>query len=304
MTGVAMTRHASGFGSWIQATWTPQPGTLLAGCVARIWYFDGTLATARERVFPDGTLEIIVQLDTPHRPGRDAPADRFPPVCVTGLRTTAEVVEAPAGRCRVLGVRLRPAGAFCLLGGSLAGLAARTVDLHDVLGNAAAELATRVHAARDGAAAVATAARWAGRRIADGPGADSTVQRALAAIVGDGGSRSMTALDAWQGHSRARFTAAFRDQVGVSPKRFARIVRFDRALAATANPNATLGEIALAAGYFDQAHFATEFREHAGLTPSAYVRALRYPGTTSLVDGAEQFFQDSAANILLDSQHG
>jgi AraC-like DNA-binding protein len=72
-------------------------------------------------------------------------------------------------------------------------------------------------------------------------------------------------------------------------------VRFDRTLAAIARGRATLGEIALDAGYYDQAHFTTEFRAHAGLTPLAYLRALRYPGTTSLIDGAEQFFQDTGS---------
>jgi AraC-like DNA-binding protein len=295
MNAIAVTRHESALGVWTQTQWKPAPGSPLAGAVDRVWHFDGTLGAARERVFPDGTLELIVQLDTPHRPGLDAAAGRFPPLCVTGLRTTAEVVAAPPGHCRVLGVRLSPPAAFRLLNAALPDLASLTIDLHAAAGYAAAELGARVHAARDGVAAVRTAAAWTARRIACGPAAEPAVQRALGAIVGDGGTRSIAALDAWQGRSRARFGAAFRDRVGVSPKRFARIVRFNRALDAIARGNAALGEIALAAGYYDQAHFTTEFRAHAGLTPATYLRAMRYPGTTSLVDAAaEQFFQDTA----------
>lgn len=246
-------------------------------------------------MFPDATLELIVQLDLPHRPGVDGPADRFPPLCVTGLRTTAELVEAPPGRCRVLGIRLVPTAAFRLLGASLNDLTSLTVDLHDVLGSAGAELGTRVHAAHGGALAIRAAARWAARRIAGGPAADMVVDCAVEAIVADGGTGSIAALEAWQGRSRTRFAAAFRDRVGVSPKRFARIVRFNRALGAVALGRASLGDIALAAGYFDQAHFSAEFRAHAGLTPSAYLRAMRYPGSPGLVDPAEQFFQDAAS---------
>jgi AraC-like DNA-binding protein len=295
MSAIAVTRHESALGAWTQTQWKPASGSPLADTVDRIWHFDGTLGAARERVFPDGTLELIVQLDTPHRPGRDGPADPFPPLCVTGLRTTAEVVEAPPGRCRVLGVRLTPPAAFRLLNAALPDLTSLTLDLHAAAGSAAAELGACVHAARDGAVAVRAAAAWTARRIACGPAADPSVQRALEAIVADGGTGSIAAIEAWRGRSRARFAAAFRDRVGVSPKRFARIVRFNRALDAIANGRATLGEIALAAGYYDQAHFTTEFRAHAGLTPSDYLRALRYPGTTSLVDDAEQFFQDTAS---------
>jgi AraC-like DNA-binding protein len=299
MDGVVVSRHESTLGCWAGAEWAPAPGSPLAGVIHRIWHFDGTLACARERVFPDATLELIVQLDTPHRPGIDTPADRFPPICVTGLRLRAEVVEAPPSRCRVLGVRLAPPAAFRLLGTALCDLTGLTVDLHAVLGGAAAELATRVSDARDGSAAVRAAASWAAQRLTrDGtsdPRIDGDIDDALAAIAHDGGTRSIAALEAWRGHSRARFTAAFRDRVGVTPKRFARIVRFGRALDAIARGGQGLSEIAIAAGYYDQAHFASEFREHAGLTPRAYLHAVRYPGTTSLLDAAEQFFQDTAS---------
>lgn len=287
--------RGSALGIWTSTAWQPVPGSPLAGAVERIWHFDGTLHAARERVFPNATLELIVQLDTPHRPGIDQPADCFPALCVTGLRTTAEVVEAPASRCRVLGVILAPAAAFALLGSALADYTAKTVDMHDPIGAAAEELATRVHDARDGTAAVHAAAAWAEQRLAHGRESDATVARAVAAIAADGGTRSIVALDAWRGHSRTRFTAAFRDQVGVSPKRFARIVRFDRALDALRRGPGSLGDVALATGYYDQAHFTSEFREHAGLTPTAYLSGLRYPAERSLVEPAEQYFQDGVA---------
>jgi hypothetical protein len=140
MPTVAVTRHESALGSLTHAQWKPAFSSQLAGSIDQIWYFDGTLGEVRERVFPDGTLELIVQLDSPHRPGVDGPARPFPPVCVTGLRTTAEVVEAPPGRCRVLGVRLTPPAAFRLLCAPLPELTARTADLHAVIGRGAAEL--------------------------------------------------------------------------------------------------------------------------------------------------------------------
>ncbi len=295
MIGVEIERHESELGGWTFVSWQPLAATPLDGSIARIWYFEGTLGSARERVFPDGTLELIAQLDEPHKPGTGQLRSAFPPFCVTGVRTTAEVIEAPPNRCRVLGVRLTPRGAFAVLRAPLAELTALTLDLGSVVGPAAAELETRLREARDGATAVAVAAGWAARRLARGPVADPTVQSALRAIAADGGSQSIAALRAWEGRSRARFAAAFRDQVGVSPKRFARIVRFDRALRAVAQTRAPLGEIALSAGYYDQAHFTTEFREHAGLTPRAYRCSVQYPGSTSLADGAEQLFQDAAS---------
>jgi AraC-like DNA-binding protein len=295
MPNVAVARHESALGEWSVACWKPEPGSLLADAVDQVWHFDGTLGAARERVFPNGTLELIVHLDTPHRPGDDRTAPRFPPLCVSGILTTAEVVEAPLDRCRVLGVRLQPPAASRLLRTSLVPLTSLTLDLGDLLDAAAAELATRVRDAADGTRAVIAAAAWVERHIAPQPEPDSTVARALAAIRDDGGTRSIAAIDAWHGRSRARFNAAFRDAVGVSPKRFARIVRFDRALQLMTCGHGSFGEIALAAGYYDQPHFNAEFRAHAGLTPRAYISGLRFPGSTSLADPAEQNFQDTAS---------
>ena len=204
-------------------------------------------------------------------------------------------MRAPPLRCRVLGVRLSPQGAFAVFRASLAELTGLTLELQAVVGRDARELEDRVRGAAGATEAVRAAAGWAAGRIDCGPAPEETVQRALGAIAADGGTQSIAALRAWEGRSRARFAATFRDRVGVSPKRSARIVRFDRALQALAHNSCSLGEIALAAGYYDQAHFsAAEFREHAGLTPNVYRRALRYPGSTHVAT-ADQFFQDAAS---------
>ena len=73
------------------------------------------------------------------------------------------------------------------------------------------------------------------------------------------------------GYSHRAFNALFKDAVGLTPKRYARLLRFQHLLAALADPAAgSLTDLALAAGYSDQAHMHREFREFAGVTPIAY----------------------------------
>ncbi|MCA9516791.1 MAG: AraC family transcriptional regulator, partial [Myxococcales bacterium] len=62
---------------------------------------------------------------------------------------------------------------------------------------------------------------------------------------------------------------AFSDCVGVGPRDFARATRLQRALRLAANAP-SWGEVAAAAGYYDQAHLNGEFRDLLGLTPSAF----------------------------------
>ncbi len=74
-----------------------------------------------------------------------------------------------------------------------------------------------------------------------------------------------------------RLIDRFSAQVGLTPKRFARVRRFQRVLTTLARGDAPpWAELALRCGYFDQAHFIHDFRAFSGLHPTAY--AGRGPG--------------------------
>ena len=81
---MVMTRRCdSVLGSWTQSHWEPARGDPLTGIVERIWDFDGTLAHRRERIFPNGMLELVVRLDEPRRPVSGRRTDRFRPFAST-----------------------------------------------------------------------------------------------------------------------------------------------------------------------------------------------------------------------------
>jgi AraC-like DNA-binding protein len=187
-------------------------------------------------------------------------------------------------------MRLRPTGAFALLQSSLHPLTGLDLDLRDVIGRSAAELAERCERARGDVACVTASREWLRGRIARAPQPEKLVSRAVAQIEAGGGDLAIAELEGLGGASKGRFAATFRDRVGVTPKRFARIVRFRRALELLAASDVPLGAIAAQAGYYDQPHMNAEFHVHAGMTPAAFRRAQRYPNGTSL---AGQFFQDA-----------
>lgn len=66
-----------------------------------------------------------------------------------------------------------------------------------------------------------------------------------------------------------QFERLFKDYVGLSPERYAGIVRFNKALSLFDSP-LNLTEIALESGYYDQAHFIRDFRRITGGSPSVY----------------------------------
>src|SRR3954447_26241727 len=96
--------------------------------------------------------------------------------------------------------------------------------------------------------------------------------RAAAARV-SAGETSIGRIASDLGLSERHLRRAFRATVGVGPKTFARIVRFQRALALRRSTGAGWGEIAGATGYFDQAHLVGELTRFLGAPPSRAARA-------------------------------
>lgn len=301
---VETSRCESELGSWAGSAWRPPPHDALGGLVERVWDFDGALGMRREQLFPSGSFELVVQLDEPHRSVDGAATTPFPAVCLDGLQLATSTIEAPRGRIRVLGIRLHPPGAFALIRAPLDDLTNRSVDLGTAIGRPAAELANRLEAARDGAARVRTAIAWLRARVVRAFAPDPIVGDLYARIFRGDARFAAGEIDRLEGRSRSRAVLRFRQQIGLAPKRYARVVRFGRALEllGAVRNGESLTSIALAAGFYDQAHMNADFREHALMSPRQYLHALRFPNSTQLAlaaDGEEagRFFQADAVAI-------
>ena len=275
-------------GTWSQISWKPDRGDMLNGLVDMVWDFEGTIDSFYERVFPNARLELVIQLDEPHRRISARGIESFPAVCLDGLQTRPVSIAGPSGHFRVLGIRLQPGGAFMVCGGSLRDLTDQSLDFGSVIGSSARRLAERLADARNGTDRVAIAMSWVRTRVTQGPQRDPLVAAAQHAIERSGGAASIAMLDELCGRSRSRFAALFVDSIGVTPKRYSRIVRFSRALSMLDATQSSLLQIAADAGYYDQPHFNAEFREHAGLTPGAYQAGIRFPQSTHLAESPLQ----------------
>ena len=75
------------------------------------------------------------------------------------------------------------------------------------------------------------------------------------------------------GYSQKHFTEMFRKQVGVNPKAYLKIMRFQKAVRTIdAADDIDWGDVALECGFYDQAHFINDFRHFSGFTPEQYAK--------------------------------
>jgi len=266
-------------GEWVYSEWRPPH---LAGVVDLMWAFRGPTSNRRKRILPSGRLELLVNFADPYRLLEGAGCERLDRVWIGGVLTAPMVVAQPPFQ-DVMGVRLRPLAAYALLATPLCELVGQVVDLHDVVGGAVGELAERCAGIGSAPERFRTVANWLAARLTAARSADATVAWTAGRIDESGGIVSIRALRAETGWSKARLAATFREQIGLPPKLYARVVRFGRVLSMLQAGGEPLAEVALAAGYYDQPHMNAEFRELGGLVPRAFL-AARHPvgdGTTA-----------------------
>lgn len=100
---------------------------------------------------------------------------------------------------------------------------------------------------------------------------DPAVEFALRAFAGQPNVGAIPDLAGRLGLSGKRLVERFKTSVGLPPKRYCRLLRFQRALSyAEGGRQADWTRIAVDCGYFDQAHFIHDFRSFAGITPTGY----------------------------------
>ncbi|WP_405656906.1 helix-turn-helix domain-containing protein [Streptomyces sp. RK9] len=184
-----------------------------------------------------------------------------------GLQTSP-VISLTGGTGYGVQVELTPLGAFTLLAMPLHHLSDSMIHPAGVLGRHwSADLTERL------AEAPSWRRRWEildesiSRRLADSRCWPSPVLcEAWALLRSCHGTLSVGQLADATGRSRRRLEILFAEQIGLAPKRVARILRFQRATVMMRTPGRTWAETAAACGYHDQAHLAREFRALAGMT--------------------------------------
>ena len=223
-------------------------------------------------ILPDGTTELVVHRERPFiRYSADGASERQASTLFVGPMR-APVVLLPDSAAEVAAVRFQPNGAFALLGVPQHRLQDAIVD------TAALEirwLRKTVRAAQEASSVEAAITqlelglleRVDRRRLRT----DHRVNAALLSIDAANGACQIEAIAAAAKTGRRQIERLFRQQVGLTPKAYARVIRFTTAAArVTADPSARLADVSIDSGYFDQSHMVRDFLSFAGRTPEQF----------------------------------
>lgn len=260
------------------------PSAPLADVVEVYWIHEGAPPLhAFERVLPGGREELIINLTDGelrcyHEDG--SPNGRTSGPLLVGLHRSAYTIDTRQ-KTAVLGARLKPGGLWKLFGISANEFKESRLALHSFLGRGTDHLMERLLEATQAEQRFRLLdTALTARRLRD---LHPAVSWAAQQIIRYNDRVSVAALAEESGLSVRRFGSLFQREIGLAPKSYARLRRFERALREVhAHRSPDWCELAASLGYADQAHFIREFREFSGLTPATY-HARRGPNPNFVV---------------------
>jgi AraC-like DNA-binding protein len=258
---------------------TPSP--LLAPYIRVLWYACDPQASGhqQQRVLPSGSAQIVLSLARDFLTDANHPTNPIAPssaAVVLGVYTRYQQIDA-FDFAGLMGVSFHPGGTLPFFRECAHHLANCETPLEDLWPEAASLRCALRDAATVGQKfnlleSVLLTRLGRSQRHDLHP----AVRLSLAGICSHASAATVSGLTRQTGFSTRRLAQLFHEQVGVSPKLYCRIRRFQQAIALLhAGGELPWADLALACGYYDQSHFSNDFRAFSGISPSTYSASAR-----------------------------
>jgi AraC-like DNA-binding protein len=226
-----------------------------------------------ETIYPDGCCELIAHRKAPMQAYSLQTGWRQQEPCLFAGQQRSAIRLAAEEDAECIGVRLQPAASAGPLKMSLADLRDRIVDLS---GRDAA-FAGRFFVAATRADVEASVAAICALLEANVPvwRIDARIEDAVRTLEASEGSGLIGLLATASGMSERSFQGTFKQEVGLSAKEFARILRLQATIRMLDDGGRSMADLAAERGFADQAHATREVRRVTGTTPARLREALR-----------------------------
>jgi AraC-like DNA-binding protein len=253
-----------------------KPKAPLSDFVDLFWYYDGySQPHKKERLMPDGSVELVINLREDESRIYDRQEHeswrRLPGAIVSGPQSNFFVIDT-AEQASVIGIHFKPGGAFPFFKLPLDELQDQQVALCDLWGTEAGLLRERLLEAHSPEEKLRLLESCLLTQSYRSLSRHPAVGFALQEFARIGQTRSVTEVSDQTGLSARRFIQLFSGSVGLNPKLYCRIGRFQQVLRMIhSGRECDWTQVALECGYFDQAHFIHDFKAFSGINPSTYL---------------------------------
>jgi AraC-like DNA-binding protein len=279
--------YSSHLGAWEFLLAPPPPD--LVGIVEAFWISRGRIAMLYEKIIPQDNIELMFNLCRPFGvPNRQPPDRSFRRAWIAGMQQEWLLVTPQYERNEasyLLSARMPPLGAYRVLDLPLGEIAHDVIELDDALGAEVNRVHERIGNTAEPGLQLAVLCDFVRRRLArSGARLHADARIAIGALAKSHGAARIEDLCRSLGVTRKHLGSLFRAHVGLAPKAYARVFRFRRAVdLVQKGQRVDWSRLALACGYYDQAHFNREFREFAGMSPGEFASSNCTDGLSVVV---------------------
>lgn len=246
----------------------------LSQFITQLWYVDLQAPYQQERILPTGTIELMLNFGGAFRvvdkddPTKYALNSRS---WIAGFQTEY-IINEPLGNTEMIGVSFKAGGAYPFFGLPISEFNDQVVHMDLVWGRSMEDMREQLHSAPTLAAKFRLVEGWLCERLTLDWVGFRPIEYAVNQISRADGVLSIKALSDDIGYSQKHLISQFKKMIGVSPKVYARIIKFQNVLNSI-DPSVPVNWalVAQQCQYYDQAHFNKDFTSFTGLTPTDYL---------------------------------
>jgi AraC-like DNA-binding protein len=248
----------------------------LSQFVENIWYYEGAHAGyAREKILPDGAIELIIDLDSwPKKIFEDETTTELyrtvKKAWISGERTRYIVIGAD--NTHMIGIRFKPGGAYPFFGFPISELSEYVTELDLIWGRMVYDIRDQLLEIESADAKLLRFESFLLEQVKRSLIPNRAIAFAVQQLQFSPQFLAIRDLASQIGITQKHLITQFEKVVGLRPKSFARVAKFSKVLnVIEQQQRVEWTSIAYECGYYDQAHFIKEFHTFSGVNPSTYL---------------------------------
>lgn len=257
---------------------TIAPSSQLSMHIKQYWFLEMEAHEAvGERIVPTGYIELTFHFAQTLIQRKHS--DNLQPSVIISGQKTGFFDVIPTGKTSMLSIQFYPHSASLFFDLSLSELTNETLNFTDLVGAPARELEEQLHALPTLNQKVAHIEQFLLLRLAHSAAYTwKRIAHNISIINQNNGNITPEQLASEACLSRKQHERVFKQMIGLSPKQFLKIIRFQYSIYAHQQfPNENLTELAYRCGFYDQSHMINDFRELTGITPKQYFNDCNNP---------------------------
>jgi len=232
---------------------------------------DDDATHVKQKIIPDGFTEIIFHFGDHYRINLGGQWKRQETSLLAGQISTHFFLEN-TGVTDILGIKLKPSAVTHLFGVPMSSITDQVVGLGKVMEHKMKSVEASIRKTKDDKERIKLIEAFFSESCAGYPD-NHPVDHALAMIFSKHGMLSVNDICKELSVTDRYIQQLFRKYVGLSPKFFARVIRFSYIFQLIKENNPDWAAVVYQAGYYDQSHFIRNFKALTGKDPTAYMFA-------------------------------